>query len=131
MIKCSQGPWHLVICNFVATCICTARNISWYESEKSTQTLQFCIHYTQVWAPQVAHGKESACQCRRCRFHPWVGKIPWRRKWQPTPVFLPGKFHGLRSLVGYSPWGRKETDMTEWLQFLFLSLGIPVCMWIK
>jgi len=44
---------------------------------------------------------------------PWVGKIPWRRKWQPTPVLLPGKFHGLRSLVGYSPWGHKESDTTE------------------
>ena len=46
-------------------------------------------------------GKESACQCKRCGFDPWVGKIPWRRKWQPTPVFLPGKSHGQRSLAGY------------------------------
>ena len=45
----------------------------------------------------------------------WVGKIPWRRKWQPTPVFLPGESHGQRSLVGYSPWGGKELDMTEQL----------------
>ena len=45
------------------------------------------------------------CQYRRCGFDPWVGKIPWRRKWQPTPVFLPGKSHGERSLAGYSPWG--------------------------
>ena len=42
-----------------------------------------------------------------------VGKIPWRREWLPTPVFLPGEFHGQRSLVGYSPWGHKETDMIE------------------
>ena len=42
----------------------------------------------------------------------------WRRKWQPTPVFLPGKSHGWRSLVGYSPWGHKELDMTEQLHFL-------------
>ena len=42
---------------------------------------------------------------------------PWRRRWQPTPVLLPGKFHGQRSLVGYSPWGRKESDMTEQLHF--------------
>ena len=47
----------------------------------------------------------------------WVGKFPWRRKWQPTAVFLPGKSHGQRSLVGYSPWGRKELDMTERLHF--------------
>ena len=46
-------------------------------------------------------------------FNPWVGTISWRRKWQPSPVFLPGEFHGQRSLVGYSKWGRKELDMTE------------------
>jgi len=59
--------------------------------------------------------KESACQYRRHRFDPWVGKIPWRRKLQPTPVFLPGESHVKRSLAGYSRWGRKESDMTEQL----------------
>ena len=49
----------------------------------------------------------------------WVGKI-WRRKWQPTPVLLPGKFLGQRSLVGYSSWGRKEWDMTEQLQCQYI-----------
>ena len=60
--------------------------------------------------------KEPTCQCRRpkrCKFKPWVGKIPWRREWQPTPVFLPGEFHGQRSLVGYSPWDHKESDTAE------------------
>ena len=51
-------------------------------------------------------GKESACQCRRHGFDLWVRKI-WRRKWQSTPVFLPGKSHGQRILAGYSPWGHK------------------------
>ena len=63
-------------------------------------------------------GKESACQWRRhgrCGFDPWVGKIPWSRKWQPTPVFLPRKSHGQTNLVGYRPWSLKESDMTEWL----------------
>ena len=46
-------------------------------------------------------------------FHPWVGKMPWRRKWQPTPVFLPGASHGWRSLVGYGPWGRRDSDTME------------------
>ena len=46
-------------------------------------------------------------------FDPWARKIPWRREWQPTLVFLPGEFHRQRSLVGYSPWGHKESDMTE------------------
>ena len=52
---------------------------------------------------------------RRHRFDPWVGKIPWRGPWQPTPVFLPGESHGQRSLAGYSPQGHKESDTTEWL----------------
>ena len=58
-------------------------------------------------------------QCWRPGFYPWFGKIPWRRKWQPTPVFLPGEFHGQRSLVGYSPWDHKELDTTEQLTFHF------------
>ena len=49
----------------------------------------------------------------RCKFDPWVRKIPWRRAWKPTPVFLPGESHGQRSLVGYSLWGYKESDTTE------------------
>jgi len=64
----------------------------------------------------MASGKESACQSRRItklRFDPWIGKIPWRRKWQPIPVLLPGKSHGRRGLAGYSPWGCKELDTTE------------------
>ena len=66
--------------------------------------------------PGGASGKEPTCQCRRRkrpRFGLWVGKIPWKRAWQPTPVFLPGEFHGQRNLVGDSPWGRKEADTTE------------------
>ena len=55
----------------------------------------------------------------RCRFNPWARKIPWRRKWQPTPVFLPGKFHGQRNLADYSPWCPKESDTTELLHFDF------------
>ena len=52
-------------------------------------------------------------QCRRRGFNAWLRKIPWRRKWQPTQVFLPGESHGQRSLEGCSPWGRKESDRTE------------------
>ena len=58
--------------------------------------------------PRWLSGKESACRCRRGRCSPLVRKIPWRRKWQPTPVFLSGKSHGQRSLVVYSPWGCKR-----------------------
>ena len=77
--------------------------------------------------PGGSGGKESIrLQCRRPRFSPWVGKIPWRRKWPPTPVFLPGKFHRQRSLVG--PWGRKELDMTEGLTHSFTHTGQAVEM---
>ena len=64
-------------------------------------------------------GKESTCQCRkhkRSELEPWIGKIPWRRKWQPTPIFLLRTLHGQRNLVGYSPCGCKELDTTEWLR---------------
>ena len=67
---------------------------------------------TFIWASLVAQdGKEYACNAGELSsIH---GKIPWRREWLPTPVFLPGQFHGQRSLVGYSPWGRKELDTAE------------------
>ena len=67
--------------------------------------------------PDGASGKEPACQCRRCKrcqFDPRVGKIPWRRKWQPTPVFLPGQSQGQRNLVGCSPWDCKELVGHDW-----------------
>ena len=72
--------------------------------------------------PKWLSGEESACQCRRRRRHgldPWIRKIPWRRKWQPAPVFSPRKSHGQRSLTGNSPWGHKESDMTEQLRTLY------------
>ena len=69
--------------------------------------------YDSIGLPRWLSGKESTCQCRRHRFNPWVGKIPWRRKWQPTPVFFPGEFQEQRILAGYSPWGRKELDTTK------------------
>ena len=66
--------------------------------------------------PQWLSGKETACQCRRCRrhgFNPWVGKIHWKRAWQLTPVFLLGKSHGQKSLTRYNAQGHQESDMTE------------------
>ena len=74
------------------------------------QCVSFCVwlislSITSLGLPWWLSGKESTCLCRRCSFNLWVGKIPWRRKWQPTPVFLLGKFHGQRSLVGLQPTG--------------------------
>ena len=71
--------------------------------------------------PGGASGKEPTSQCRRrkrCGFNTWVGKIPWRTAWQPTLVFFPRESHGQRSLVGYSPQGCTESDMTEVTQQL-------------
>ena len=73
--------------------------------------------------PRYRSGKESAYQLRRCGFDPWVRKIPWRRKWQPTPVFLPGKSHGKGCLVGCSSGGCKESDTTERLNTHTCSLS--------
>ena len=63
-------------------------------------------------------GQWRVClQCRRPGSDPWVGKIPWRRKWQPTQVCLPGEFHGQKNLAGCSPQGRTESNTTEWLTY--------------
>ena len=70
--------------------------------------------------PGGSDGKESACNPG---FDPWVRKIHWRREWQSTPLFLPGKSHRQRSLMGYSPGGHKEVDTTEWLTLL---LSVPI-----
>ena len=67
--------------------------------------------YLYLGLPGWRTGKESICQCRKCGFYPWGH--PWRRAWQPTPVFLAGEPHGQRILAGYGPWGCKESDTTE------------------
>ena len=101
------------------------KSLDLWTEESSEQYLK--RHLLDVWVsycypppeshfPDGTSGKEPACQCRRHkrqRFSPWIGKISWRREWQPTPVFLLGESHGQRSLQGYSPWGRKESDTTE------------------
>ena len=68
-----------------------------------------------IWYDCYGYLVVKSLQWGRAGFSPWFGKIPWRREWQPTPVFLSGEFHGQRSLAGYSPWGYRELDMTEWL----------------
>ena len=69
--------------------------------------------FLDTWFPCWLSSTESTSQRRRRGFHPWVGKIPWRKKWQPTPVLLPGKSQGQRSRAGYSPRGHKESDTAE------------------
>ena len=81
--------------------------------------------------PRWWSGKELTYQCWGCKKHgfsPRVWKIPWRMKWQPTPVFFPGKFHGRRSWEGYRPWGHKESDTAEWLSVPFQVLSRARCV---
>ena len=90
------------------------------------------LEVTKYLLPRWLSGKKSACQCRRCKrckFDPWVGKIPWRRKWPLAPVFLPGESHAQRSLVGYSPRGCTESDATEATKHTFIYLLFIVKSW--
>ena len=99
--------------------------------ERTSRDLEGAIvyhHFLSDQGPMVSKTicrhvcPESACHCRRLRrhgFNPWVRKIPWRRKWQPTPVFLPGESYRQRSLVGCNPGGHKESDTTEQVTLSF------------
>ena len=92
-----------------------------YCLEAPSYPLDLSLHIQ--WASLVAQTVKSPLQCRRPGFDSWVGKIPPRREWQPTPVFLPGESHGQRSLAGYSPRDHKKLDTAETLT-LSLSLYI-------
>ena len=75
------------------------------ERPAGSSYILFCL---SMHLPGGSDSKEPTCQYRRPSFDPWVGKMPWRRKWQPTPAFLPGESYGQRSLAGYSLWGSKS-----------------------
>ena len=77
-----------------------------------THTHMYTHAHIYTGFPGVS-GRRICQQCRRPGYNPWVRKFPWRREWQPTPVFLPGEVHGEMSLVGYSPWGHKESNTTK------------------
>ena len=116
-----EKSFSLYPSRFLTKTSCNKRQLN------ETKTKKFNNMYTSLGLPRYCSGKESACQCSRCKsrgFEPWVGKIPWRRKLQPTAVFLPGKSHGQRSLVGYCSWGCEESDMTEQL-----SMRISLTTW--
>ena len=94
-------------CKFVFQPMCSL----WYKGRLELLGSGELVHGLPWWLSS----RESTSQCRRHGFDPWVGMIPWRRAWPPTPVSLPGEAHGQRSLVGYSPCGHKESDMSETL----------------
>ena len=101
---------------------CSTPTLLWKtQFQKQGETKYWCAYEKKRhWDfPGGSDSKASACNVGDPGFDPWVRKITWRRKWQPTPVLLPGKSHGGKNLVGYSPWGHKELDMTEWLHFHF------------
>ena len=100
-------PWiHLILW-------CCPQHCWWIFGYNRVQTqMYWWLRWQRIWL-----------QCRRPRFDPWIGKIPWRMEWLPTPVFLPGEFHEQRSLTGYSPWGYKEWDTTDQLSVSLFSAG--------
>ena len=110
----------------VATLLYLSRN--WQTGFRAAAL--FDIPTSSVQASQVVlSGKEPICQCKRVkkhRFSPWVEKIPWRRKRKPTPVLLPGKAHGQRRLVGYSPWGLKKWDITKRVHFHLITFAMAL-----
>ena len=112
---------------------CDNRSKDWSDaaakpkSAKDCQLKNLTETSIKLGFPGGSEVKVSACVCPqrgRPGFDPWVRKIPWRKKRQPTPIFLPGESHGRSSLGGYSPWGRKESDSTERLHFHFLSFQL-------
>ena len=111
-------------------------SISWY-SPLNTHAQDTELWWSNIPRAQMAlmvkNLSANARRCKRWRFNPWVGKIPWRRARQPTPVFLPGESHGQRSLAGYSPWSHKESDTTERLSTpraqIWQSMQSGVLVW--
>ena len=114
--------------------ILQARMLEWVAvpSSRGYSWLRDWVYISCMWMDSLplSHWEnprlmaQICLQCRRPGFDPWVGTILWRRKRQAIPVFLPGEFHGQRSLVDYNPWGHKELDMTEQLTLSFLSCWI-------
>ena len=110
----TSATWEALYVDYIRWIILLTYRLKWNVSNLNSPVSIFNVPPRPF--PRWCSCKESACQCRtwkRHRFPPWVGKIPYRREWQLTPVFLPGKFHEQRSLRNCSPWGCKESDTTE------------------
>ena len=109
-------PCFIHGCNEALRIVSRIINSLWVNKIISAMPLWVGLALVQInGLPKWLSGKDFACQCRRQGFDPCVGKIRWRRAWQPTPVFLPGESQGQGSLVDYNPWGHKESDTAEQL----------------
>ena len=114
----SNPTWSWFAMFYIYCWVCFAK----FMRESGLFSCIVCFYYQSnaglMGFPRRCSVKEPACQCRghkRCGFDPWVGKMPWRRRWQPTAESLPSKSHGQRNLVGYSPWDYKhQTWLNNW-----------------
>ena len=100
MVK-DREAWHSAVHGLT-------KSRTWLHDWTTTKPITLASHVAQWWRIHL-----QCMRHKRCGLDPWVGKIPWRTAWQPTPVFLPGESQGQRRLAGYSPQGCKDSDMTE------------------
>ena len=108
--------WHIECSTFTASSFRICNSSTGIPSLPLALFIVMLLRPTWLPIPGCLALDEWSRHCdylRKPKFNPWFGKIPWRREWQPAPVLLPRKFHGQRSLVGYSPWGCKQLDMTD------------------
>ena len=102
-VDCTRNQWSWMLAHLLPMLSLQTCFIHLFVSAICKLKLSIHFHGLPWWLSE-----ESTCQSRRCGFEPWVREIPWRRKWQYTPVFLPGKSQGQKSLAGYNPWGCKR-----------------------
>ena len=138
---------HIWVCTCVCICVMCVYSVNWkdYASSRNPNCRSLRVIQTSQTVKNLLRVIQTSQTVKNlpAMWVTWVqslcGKIPRRRKWQPTPVFLPGKVHGQRSLIGYRPWGHKESDMTEQLMlsktlrvihFFQLHDCIYVCTWL-
>ena len=128
-LSCSWSCHIMEIVSYCRFCICLTCKTIPFPSDKGSSHSKVGIMDSKIlhlymwkWASLLAQMVKNPPAVQEPRFDPWVGKIPWRREWQPTPVFLPGEVHGQRSLVGFSPWGRKELDTAERLTLSYMKM---------
>ena len=130
-LRSTVGSCRLLILN-TAVCVSIPNSLiipspSSFPPENTCSFSSLWISFCSV-CQVMRDSNEGLPAVRRPGFDPWVRKTPWQRKWQPTPVFLPGKSHGPRSLAGYSPWGRRVGH--DWATSLWRSAGLslnPFC----